>query len=298
MTYDPLYQALLAKLTAAWRPLDDRPEETPASTVRALWFRAAGDPRCIQRCDELLPLLEEDERERLRELVHQRMAGVPLAHLTGRQSFMGIELQTGPAALIPRQETEILGYGALGLLEGIVSAQQRATVIDLCTGCGNLAVALAHHQPACHVYAADLSAEAVALARANVERLGLQSRVSLAVGDLFAPLEGLMPPESADLVVCNPPYIATQHVAAMPDEIHGHEPHLAFDGGPFGISVLLRLISDTPHFLRPGGWLCFEVGLGQGDLVLRRLQRQPAYGPIEALKDGAGQIRALLAQRG
>ncbi len=297
MTDDPLYQALLPRLTAAWRPLDDRPEETPASTVRALWFRAAGDPRCVQRCDDPLPPLGNDERAQLHELVRQRIAGVPLAHLTGRQSFMGIELQTGPAALIPRQETEILGYGALGLLEGIVSAEQRATVIDLCTGCGNLAVALAHHQPACHVYASDLSSEAMALACTNVERLGLESRVSLVAGDLFAPLEGLVPPESADLVVCNPPYIATQHIAAMPDEIHGHEPHLAFDGGPFGVSVLLRLISDAPRFLRAGGWLCFEVGLGQGDLIQRRLQRHPAYGAIEGLKDGEGQVRALLAQR-
>ena len=297
MTQNQPFDALLKTLAADWRPLDDRPEETPESTLRALWFLAAGEPRAVQRCQDPLPALSEAAHERLADLVRRRVAGVPLAHLTGRQCFMGIEMLAGPEALIPRQETEILGYGALRLLRELAATQDHATAIDLCTGCGNLALALAYHEPACHVHAADLSTEAIDLARRNARHLGLASRTSFSVGDLFAPLEGQVAPESVDLIICNPPYIATQHIADMPDEIHRHEPHLAFDGGPFGVSILLRIISDAPRFLRPGGWLCFEVGLGQGELICRRLERDDAYAAVEALYDGDDRPRALLAQR-
>jgi len=297
MSENRLYEQLLSALASNWQSPNDRPEETPESTLRALWFLAVGKPRAVQRCDDTLPPLSEPAQERLAELVRQRSAGVPLAHLTGRQCFMGIEMLAGPEALIPRKETEILGYGALRLLRELVASQGQATVVDVCTGGGNLALALARYVPGCRVHAADISAEAIELARRNAQYLGLAPRISFAVGDLFAPLEGVLAPASADLVVCNPPYIASHRVAEMPEEIRGHEPQQAFDGGPFGVSILLRLMNEAPCHLKRGGWLAFEVGLGQGEPILRRLLRHQAYSVIEPLYDGEQRPRALLAQR-
>ena len=296
MTQNQPFDALLAKLAADWRPLDDRPEETPESTLRALWFLAASQPRAVQRCQDPLPALSEAAHERLAELVRQRMAGVPLAHLTGRQCFMGIEMLAGPEALIPRQETEILGYGALRLLRELAATQDHTIAIDLCTGCGNLALALAHHAPACQVFGADLAPEAVDLARRNASFLGLEDRVAFFTGDLFAPFDGATFAGNVDLVVCNPPYISSRRVGEMAPEVSDHEPRLAFDGGPFGVSILVRLIAEAPRYLRPGGRLCFEVGLGQGDLVRRRLERSGAYDEIETRADAEGNVRVLVAR--
>jgi release factor glutamine methyltransferase len=303
MNPNDLYSDLLGQITDARTYLADKPEETPESALRALWFLASGDRRAVKRCaGGELPVLSPAAANHLQELLHQHMQGTPLAHLTARQCFMDIEMLAGPEALIPREETEILGYAALDLLRATVAANGHARVIDLCTGCGNLALALAYHEPACQVFAADLSPDAVDLARRNAEYVALQARtvherVAFKVGDLFAPFDDERFVGQTDLVVCNPPYISSQRVVEMPSEVSDHEPHLAFDGGPFGVSILVRLIAEAPRYLKPGGWLCFEVGLGQGDLIRRRLERHGEYGAIETRSDPDGNPRALLARR-
>jgi release factor glutamine methyltransferase len=211
---------------------------------------------------------------------------------------MGLELMAGPGALIPRRETELLGHAALERLRQTGGPGSRPLVIDVCTGSGNLALALAHHDPRCEVLGGDLSAEAVALARANAAYVRLSDRVRFAVGDLFAlgaesdRLRGV-----ADLIVCNPPYISTRTVDELPNEIGDHEPRLAFDGGDFGVGVLLRLVREAPDFLKPESWLCFEVGVGQGEHMARRLERSDVYTEIERVRDNAGEVRALVARR-
>jgi release factor glutamine methyltransferase len=298
-----LYNDLLREIMDVRSYLADKPEEAPESALRALWFLASGERRAVERClKSELPPLSSASVEHLRALVCEHLQGAPLAHLTGRQCFMGIEMLAGPQALIPRKETEILGGAVLDVLRETVAANGHARVIDLCTGCGNLALALAYHEPACQVFAADLSPDAVDLARRNAEHLalqepGLSERVAFSVGDLFEPFDNEGFVGQTDLVVCNPPYISSQRVAEMPSEVSDHEPHLAFDGGPFGISILIRLIAEAPRYLRPGGWLCFEVGLGQGNLIQRRLERSSAYGALETRADRDGNPRALLARR-
>ena len=202
----------------------------------------------------------------------------------------------GPEALVPRRETELLGYAALDLVRKAVAAQGRALVVDVCTGSGNLALALAHHEPRCEVIGADLSTDAISLARRNAERMALSDRVGFVQGDLFAPFDELGLQGAVDLVVCNPPYISSSKAAAMPTEIAEFEPRMAFDGGAFGISILFRLVSGAPRFLKPGAWLCFEVGRGQGESMAGRLERAGPYGVVERVRDDAGDVRALLAQ--
>lgn len=291
------YARHLAALEASWTGLPCKPDETPAATLRALWLAAAHHPCSVERAARLsLPTLDAGGREELQRLVERRLSGVPLAHLTGRQSFMGLEMEAGPEALIPRRETEVLGYAALTLLRRRVAEQGRALVVDLGTGAGNLAVALAYHETACDVAASDISADALTLARRNARELGVEDRVRFFEGDLFAPFDTPQFSGSADLVVCNPPYISSAKVAAMPEEISRFEPRVALDGGAFGISILFKLVASAPRLLKPGAWLCLQVGAGQGDPMAAWLGRAPAYVAVERIYDGSGHVRALLAR--
>jgi release factor glutamine methyltransferase len=291
------FETQLAELRRGWVGLPDKPEENPESTLRALWLTAAGEHCSVELASRReLPELDPRSRASLQRLVEQRLAGVPLAHLTGRQSFMGLELLAGPEALVPRRETELLGYAALEIVRETVRDRGRALVIDLCTGSGNLALALAHHEPGCEVIGGDISAEAIGLARRNAERALVGDRVGFVQGDLFAPFDALGLRQGVDVIVCNPPYISSSKAAGMPTEIAEFEPRLAFDGGAFGISILFRLVTGAAQFLKPHSWLCFEVGVGQGEPMGARLDRAGPYAFVRQVRDEAGDVRALLAQ--
>ena len=292
-----LFHQCLNELSSALNALPDKPDETPISTLAALWHTAAGRPVSARRAiQDALPELDQAAITKLAALLRDRIAGIPLAYLTGRQQFMGVELFASDAALIPREETELLGTAALTQLRAVVREQGHATVLDVCTGSGNLALALAWHEPHARVWAADLAEDAIALARRNLAHLGLASRVEFRTGDLLAPFDTPAFHGIVDLLICNPPYISSGKVDGMPGEIIGHEPRLAFDGGALGIRILLRLISEAPRFLRPGGWLAFELGLGQGPGIRKRLEQGGGYVDINEVIDGNGQIRALIAR--
>jgi release factor glutamine methyltransferase len=292
------FDALLAWMHDGLRTLGDKPEETPQTALRALWLLAAGTPFSAQAAAQRpLCALSPEQFKKLEQLLAQRLGGTPLAHLTERQQFMGVELLAGPEALIPRHETEALGHAASALLAGAFQTRAEALALDVCTGSGNLALGIALAVPQAHMGAADLSEEAVELARRNVQHHGLGSRVEVRQGDLLAPFDEPAFVGQVDVLICNPPYISSGKVSLMPDEISRFEPQLAFDGGPFGIRILNRLIQEAPRFLRAGGWLAFEVGAGQGDSVRRRLASNAHYSETRTLADSQGQVRAILAQR-
>lgn len=276
--------------------LPDKPEETATSTLRALWRAAAGAPLSVEAAETAdLAALDAGGMAALDALIARRLEGVPLAHLTGRQRFLDIELLAGPEALVPRKETELLGRSALARLATLNRSAPH--LIDLCTGSGNLACALAVAVPDASVIAADLSSAAITLARRNAVFAGVAGRVTFYEGDLFSAL----PKDAkgrADLLVCNPPYISSAKVDAMAAEIAAHEPRLAFDGGGFGLSIVARLIAEVPHWLAPGAWFCFEIGKGQGAFLRRSLAKTNAYDAIEPVADGAGEIRVLAARKG
>jgi release factor glutamine methyltransferase len=212
---------------------------------------------------------------------------------------MGLEMLAGKEALIPRAETELLGNAALKQLRELAARPAGAdgvTVVDVCTGSGNLALVLAHHEPQARVFAADLSADAVALAHRNAAHLGLASRVEWRCGDLLEPFNQPRFHRQVDLLVCNPPYISSKKVDTLAGEIGGFEPRLAFDGGPLGIAVLNRVVREAPLYLRPGGWLAVEVGLGQAAAMVKRMQGSGSYRSVKALSNHLGEPRAVLAQ--
>lgn len=290
-----LYLNLIRELTSKWSGLPDKPQEIPETTLRSLWLLAAGQQMSAENSIMAgLPELSIEEIERLRELINLRIDGIPLAHLTKRQTFMGIEMLAGSQALIPRFETEILGYSALTLLKELVRERRQVTIIDLCTGSGNLALAMAHYEPNCIVIGSDISEEAVELATQNAVHLGLSDRVKFVVGDLFEPFENEQYMGKVDMLLCNPPYISSTRVDELPSEISAYEPREAFDGGPFGVSVMMALIKSGPALLKPNSWLGFEVGLGQGEAMKRKIQRNGMVDKkIKEYCDQAGNIRAL-----
>jgi release factor glutamine methyltransferase len=296
MTTAPAFEELLAGLRDQLATLPDKPEETAAATLRALWHAAAGAPKSTELASEApLPVLGTGQHEMLRRLIERRLAGAPLAHLTGKQRFLGLEMLVGPEALIPRKETELLAQTALDLLAAAEPGGRR--VVDVCTGCGNVAVAIARRAPGARVFASDLSAEAVALAQRNAEQLGVADLMHFRAGDLLAPFDLPDFRGNVDMITCNPPYIATTNVERMPDEIARHEPRLAFDGGPFGVSILRRLMHDAPRLLRPSGWLVFEVGLGQGPSMVRMLEKHAEFSRVTGVSDAHGAVRVVTAQR-
>jgi release factor glutamine methyltransferase len=300
------WRSLVARARDSIPLLADKPTENGESTLRALWHCATGLRLSNDAAQsiELRPLLAE-QFKLLEQLLEHRIAGIPLAHLTERQQFMGLEMIAGPAALIPRQETELLVRTALDALgnavfssdSGAASEFDRPLVMDICTGSGNVAAALAHLNAGLVVHACDLSADAIALAQRNLAHLGLSDRVHLYVGDLFEPLRQAGLRRQATVVTCNPPYVSSARVAKMAQEIAGHEPALAFDGGPFGVGILRRVIRDAADMLRPGGWLVLEVGLGQGDSVLRNLRANLAFTDCTAIDNTLGQTRVVRARR-
>ena len=287
------YERLREQLNTTVTFLPDKPEENVDNTLRALWLAAAGTPVSAQRAEGRdLPELDAAQLQTLQTFIAKRSAGMPLAHLTGRQQFLDLEMLAGPDALVPRKETELLASAAIALGRDIAAT----TVIDVCTGSGNVALAIGSHLPEARVAAADLSEAAVELARRNAEHLGLGERVQFSAGDLLAPFDDARFLGCTDLLTCNPPYIATSHVAKMPSEISAHEPRLAFDGGALGIGILMRLIQQAPRFLRAGGWLAFEVGLGQGPAIVKRLHATPAYKEVRTSSDDAGAVRVVMAR--
>lgn len=296
-TSDAAYRSLRERLAQALQFLPDKPEETADSTLHALWHAAAGAPKSAAAALAAgLPVLDDGGRMALEALVAQRLAGVPLAHLVGRQQFLGIEMLAGPGALVPRKETELLAGAAIELARGLAAGGARPRVVDVCTGSGNVALAVAHAVEEAEVHGSDLSEEAIALARRNAEHLGLGTRAQFRVGDLLAPFDA--PPFHAgvDLLTCNPPYISSAKVGQMAEEIAAHEPRLAFDGGPLGVAILSRLVDEAPRFVRSGGWLAFEVGLGQGRPLVKRLQNRPTFQEVRAIEDADGAIRTILAR--
>ena len=206
-------------------------------------------------------------------------------------SFAGIVIAVGPGALVPRLETELLATAALAKLVGVAAPR----VVDVCCGTGNLACAIASARSDARVWACDLTAGAVVLARANVASLSLGGRVSVAQGDLFAPLAGDLLDGTIDAIVCNPPYISTGKLAGRPDL--ANEPREAFDGGPYGLTIHQRVIREGVGLLRPGGVLLFEFGVGQGRQLELLFKRAGGYRAVTMAHDSAGVPRVAMAHR-
>lgn len=234
-------------------------------------------------------MLEQGELETIRALFKRRRGYEPVAYLRGFREFYGRPFRVDRRVLVPRPDTETLVEESLRRLHG---HDLGARVVDLCTGSGCVAITLKLERPTMSVDATDLSAEAVAVARDNAQRLGAVWTTRFAVGDLFAPLGAPRP--IYDLVVANPPYIATAEIETLQPDIRDHEPRLALDGGADGLSLVRRIVAEAPRWLRSGGALAMEIGAGQApeveQIYLRGgftdVRRTPDYGGHDRVVSG------------
>jgi release factor glutamine methyltransferase len=209
--------------------------------------------------------------------------------------FLGIDFEIHGDVLRPRQETELLGRAAQQLLDEVETAP---VCIDMCCGSGNLAIALAMHRADACVWACDLSDDAIVTTRHNVLRLGLEERIVALQGDMFVPMESAGRERQVDLIVCNPPYISTSRLLSG-DRAHllDGEPREAFDGGPYGITLHSRLINESVTYLKTGGWLAFEFGLGQDRQIAALLKRSRAFKAPLWQKNAQGDTRVVCARK-
>ncbi|MCB1247526.1 MAG: peptide chain release factor N(5)-glutamine methyltransferase, partial [Acidimicrobiia bacterium] len=192
--------------------------------------------------------VDEDRRQRFDGLVAARAAGAPLQYLEGSVPFGGVEIAVDDRVLIPRPETEFL-------FDTLARRCDPSTIVDLCTGSGNLAIALANRFPDAAVYATDVAPDAVAVARQNAERNGVD--VSIVAGDLFEPLPvGIR--RSVDLLVANPPYLASHEFEGLPTDVK-HEPYGALVAGPVGDEVIHRIADGIGTWLADGAVIALEV---------------------------------------
>ena len=234
------------------------------------------------------PLLEP-ELAAARELIRRRLAGEPLAYVVGEQEFWSLPFAVDPSVLIPRHDTETVVSVVLDRV-GEKAAERR--VLDLCTGAGPLAVALARELPAARVLATDVSAAAAALARANAARNKVGDRVEVVEGDLWAAVGE----QVFDVVVSNPPYIATGELAGLDREVQ-REPRLALDGGDDGLAIFRRLIAALPAHVAAGGLVAFEHGHDQGDGVRGLLDATGVFAAAATERDLAKLPRVTWARR-
>lgn len=223
---------------------------------------------------------------RYRAWVDRRKAHEPLQYILGFEDFHGLRLAVTPDVLIPRPETEGLVEWAIEILKDRPGTE----VADLGAGSGAIACAVAAGLPEVEVLAIERSLGALAVAFANVRRLGLADRVHLLAGDLFEPLAAVR--AGLDLVVANPPYLPTAILGTLPPEVSMHEPRLALDGGPDGMAVIRRIIAGAPVVLRPGGWLLMEIGEEQAG-PLASLMAAEGFSGIRARRDLRGVERYI-----
>ncbi len=226
-------------------------------------------------------------------LINERSMGKPVQYITGKQDFMGLELSISEGVLIPRGDTEVAVDRAVSLKNG----SEGLKIIDMCTGSGAIAVALAVRFPDAVIYAVDISPAALACARVNVEKYGLQDRVRLIEGDLFASLKGLNLENNIDILISNPPYIPTEDIGCLEDNVKNFEPLLALDGGADGLDFYSRLILDGAVWLKQGGCLVMEIGHDQGQNVMNMAEAGGLYTNVYLEKDLAGLDRCVSAIR-
>jgi release factor glutamine methyltransferase len=234
--------------------------------------------------------LTEAELGRVREMVKRRGDREPLQHIVGSTSFCGLEIKCSRDALVPRPETELLAERAWQFLESV--QQQDATALDVGTGTGCIAIAMAVHAPKAKVHAIDLSSAALALARANAAHHGVSERITFREGDAFA---AVPPGAKFDLIVSNPPYLATEEIDSLEPEVRSFDPMLALDGGADGMVVHRQIAREAAKFLKPHGRLMLEFADGQAGNV-KKLFTAEKWIVEEIIADYSSRPRILIAR--
>ena len=233
--------------------------------------------------------LTGEEQASYEDAIAQRAAGVPSQYITGHQEFWGLDFLVSPAVLIPRPETEHLVETVLELARGV----QQPRIVDMGTGSGCIALALANELKSADICAVDLSAEALDIARANAARLQLDRRVKFLQSNVLDAVAGV---HDFDFVVSNPPYVGNEEADKVQRSVLEYEPRMAVFSGETGLDVIRPLIQQAHPALKPGGWLAMEIGYSMRDMVLKLLT-PTMWDDIRVVPDLQGIPRVIAAAK-
>jgi len=234
-------------------------------------------------------ILSPREIDAIRALVARRLRHEPVARIIGRKEFWSLPLRVSSATLVPRPETETLVEAVLAAIDRRASRQQPFRIADLGTGTGAIVLALLSELPNAAGVGGDISPPALATARDNARELGLQKRSEFVLSDFGAALAG-----SFDIVVSNPPYIATPDLSALPSEVRDYDPQLALDGGADGLDCYRRIAAESGRLLNPDGIIAVEIGAGQSDAATAIFEAAGLKTESEPRLDLSGTPRALV----
>lgn len=241
--------------------------------------------------------VDPETEEKYMELIRKRAERIPLQHITGVQEFMGYTFRVNPHVLIPRQDTETLVTEAAKTIQDTpreklsffekLKGRKEWDVLDLCCGSGAVGISLAKICSNVKVTATDISAEAVKTAEANAE--DLRVKVRFLTGDMFEPVKG----RKFDMIVSNPPYIRTNMISILQEEVKDHEPLNALDGGRDGLDFYRTIVEKAADFLKPEDFLLVEIGHDQGEDLRKMLKDSGKYSPAVVIKDLPGRDRVV-----
>ncbi len=251
-----------------------------------------------------LSSLQMDELVRL---LHRRRNGLPIQYITGVTEFMGLEFIVNPAVFIPRPETELLVETVLNLLSRGASRRQVGlavdgqiglpiTLLDLGTGCGNIAISLTKYLTHCKIIATDISQDALRVARRNARLHRVDDRISFFKGDLFEVFSGKKKKPNFKIIVSNPPYISSNQLKNLPLEVR-REPEIALDAGEDGLDYYQRIIAEACEYLTKGGYLIMEIGCGQLDSISEIIETLGQLRLVEVIRDYSNIERIVVTQK-
>jgi release factor glutamine methyltransferase len=234
--------------------------------------------------------ISETQLTAFRNLIARRLQWEPVAYITGRKEFWSFTLEVNSSVLIPRPDTEIIVEEALNIYRNFTSLPVR--ILDIGTGSGAIALALAREITGAKVVATDISIAALNLAQKNAATLGLKEKIDFRQGNLFEPVDGLF-----DIIVSNPPYIAAKEYEELPVSVKAFEPREALFAGESGLGFYEKLIYQAAGFLQKNGWLLLEIGAKQEAGIRRIMEASGCYDSIEMRRDYAGLPRVIKARR-
>lgn len=222
----------------------------------------------------------DQTRINLDMLIEKRKQGIPMEYILGKTSFMGRTYFCSPDTFLPTEDTRTVVEAALSFIKKREDPGNQLFVLDIGTGCGNLAITLALNSKYTTIFASDINPAAIDIAKKNVSQYDLRQRIFLFAGDAFKPFQALYEGK-VDMIISNPPYIPTGSLHKLPREIIDHGPRAALDGGPYGVDFYSRLIKEAVPMLKPKGVLLFEIGERQEKLIMRLFEKNKKYKDIK-----------------
>ena len=226
--------------------------------------------------------LSEAQETLYKSYLEKRILRIPVQHILGVQCFCGLEFIVSSDVLCPRLDTEVL------IEEALKHIRPGSSILDMCTGSGCIVLTLLHFAKNCTGTAADLSEKALAIARQNAKKL--EKECTFIHSDLFENIDG-----KYDVIISNPPYIATKEIEALEPEVRIHEPMMALDGKEDGLFFYRKIVSASVNYLNPEGWLIFEIGYDQGEAV-SEMMKASGYTEVRVIKDLAGLDRVVIGK--